>query len=168
MLLGISLTKNVCIKMNIIMNILRWIICAPISIAILGLLCSVIDWLVGWIFQFHNYSIHFGVLSEDMIFDWQYKLQDIKIFIFITFISCIGTLISAGISGYIGGKICPKNHGVATAYLFGIVILPIIILNCVSSWDTEHWISSSIWIIDMIISGIVFVACAFSANDGDI
>ena len=90
------------------MNILRWIISAPISIAILWLLCSITDWLIGWIFQFHNYSIHFGVLSEDMIFDWQYKLQDIKIFIFITFISCIGTLISAGISGYIGGKICPK------------------------------------------------------------
>ena len=150
------------------MNILRWIISAPISIAILWLLCSITDWLIGWIFQFHNYSIHFGVLSEDMIFDWQYKLQDIKIFIFITLISCIGTLISAVISGYIGGKICPKNHGVATACLFGIVILPIIILSCISSWDTEHWFYSLVLILDLIIAGIFFVACAFASNDGEI
>ena len=99
------------------------------------------------------------------IFDWEYKLQDFKSFILVT---CLSTLISACISGYIGGKICPKNHSVATAYLFGIVILPIIIFSCVAFWNTEHWFYSSVWILDMIISGSFFVASASASNDGEI
>ena len=98
------------------------------------------------------------------IFDWEYKLQDLKILILITFISCLSTLISAAISGYIGGKICPKNHSVATTCLLGLAILPVIIFSCVSIWNTEHWFYSSVWVIDIIISGCVFVACAAGAN----
>ena len=101
-----------------------------------------------------------GTLNAD---DLELILQGFYGFIFIT---CQSTLISACISGYIGGKICPENHSVATAYLFGIVILPIIIFSCVAFWNTEHWFYSSVWILDMIISGYAFIECAARANEG--
>ena len=151
------------------MNILRWIISAPISIAILGVLCIVINWLFSWIvswaLRIGYYTMVWGTRYDNPpVFDWEYKLQDIKIVVLITFLNCLSTLISACISGYIGGKICPKNHGVATACLFGLAILPVIIFSCVSFWDTEHWFYSSVLIIDMIISGGLFVICAAGAN----
>ena len=144
------------------MNILRWIISAPISIAILGLSWVVTEWLLGWIFKILYYIMVWGTRYDvPPIFDWEYKLQDFKNFIFIT---CLSTLISAGISGYIGGKICPKNHSVATSCLFGIAILPVIIFSCVAFWNSEHWFYSLVWILDMIMVGLVFVSCAAGAN----
>lgn len=144
------------------MNIFRWIMSAPTAIAILGLLCIVIEWLVGWLFKI-LYFIMFSGTRYDVppIFDYENKLEDFKTFIFVT---CLSTLISAVGAGYIGGLICPKNHSVATACLFGTIILPIIILSCVTFWDTEHWFYSSIWILDMIILGILFVGSAYVAN----
>ena len=140
------------------MNILRWIISAPISIVILGLLCIATRWYLGWIYNITSW----GALNAD---DLELILQDFHGFIFIT---CLSTLISACISGCVGGKICPEDHGVATACLFGIVILPIIIFSCVAFWNTEHWFYSSVWILDMIISGYVFIESAVRVNKGDI
>ena len=146
------------------MNILRWIISAPISIAIWGLLCVVIEWLLGWIFKILYFIMIWGTRYDvPPFFDWEQKFQDFKSFIFIT---CLSTLISAFISGCIGGLICPKNHSVATTWLFGLTILPVIIFSCVAFWDTEHWFYSSVWIIDMIISGFLFVTGAVGANGG--
>ena len=146
------------------MNILRWVISAPISIAIWGLLSIVVKWLLGWIFKILSFIMFWGSRYDvPPIFDWEYKLQDFKTFIFVT---CLSTLISAGISGLIGGVICPKNHSVATTWLFGLTILPVIIFSCVTFWSTEHWFYSSVWILDMIISGFLFVTCAVGANGG--
>ena len=145
------------------MNIFRWIISAPISIAIWGLLCVVIEWLLGWIFKILSFIMFWGTRYDvPPIFDWEHKLQDFKSFIFIT---CLSTLISACISGFIGGLICPKNHSVATAWLLGIFLLPVLIFCCVVSWDTEHWFYSSVWILDLIISSCLFVSCASAANE---
>ncbi len=144
------------------MNILRWIISAPVSIIIYGLLCIVIEWLLGWIFKILYFIMGWGTRYDvPPIFDWEYKLQDFKTFIFVT---CLSTIISAVISGYIGGKICPKHHSVATACLFGTAILPIIIFSCITLWDSEHWFYSSVWILDMIMVGAFFVASAVGAN----
>ena len=147
------------------MNVLRWIISAPISIAILGLLCIVVEWLLGWIFKILYFIMVWGTRYDvPPIFDYEYKLQDFKTFIFVT---CLSTLISAGISGFLGGLICPKKHTVATACLFGLVILPIIIFSSVTLWDSEHWFYSSVWILDMIILGFIFVGSASAANEGN-
>ena len=145
------------------MKILRWIISAPISIVILGILCTAIEWLLGWILKILYFVMFWGTRYDvPPIFDWEHKFQDFKSFIFIT---CLSTLISAGISGYIGGKICPKNHSAATTWLFGSAILPVIIFSCVTFWNTDHWFYSSVWIIDMIILGFIFVASASIANE---
>ena len=95
------------------------------------------------------------------VFDFEYELLDFKTFIFVT---CLSTLISAGISGYIGGLICPRNNSVATVWLFGVIILPILIFSCIAFWNTEHWFYSSVWILDMILVGCLFVGCAYEAN----
>ena len=49
-------------------------------------------------------------------------------------------------------------------WLFGVIILPVIFFSCVAFWNTEHWFYSSVWIIDMIISGFLFVTGAAGAN----
>lgn len=145
------------------MNILRWIISAPASIAILGLLYIVIEWLLGWTFKILYFIMFWGTRFDvPPIFDYEYKFQDFKTFIFVT---CLSTLISAGISGYIGGLICPKNHSVATSCLFGAFILPILTISSITFWNTEHWFYSSVWILDMIIVGFLFVGSATVANE---
>lgn len=59
------------------MNILRWVISAPISIAIWGLLCIVIEWLLGWIFKILSFIMFWGTRYDiPPIFDWEHKLQD--------------------------------------------------------------------------------------------
>ena len=144
------------------MKIIRWIISAPISIVLLGLSCIVVQWLLGWIYKILYFIMFWGTRYDvPPIFDFEYEYRGFMNFIFIT---CLSTLISAGISGYIGGLICPKNHSVATAWLFGIGILPIIIFSCVAFWNTEHWFYSSVWILDMILVGCLFVGCAYEAN----
>ena len=70
------------------MNILRWIISAPISIALLGLLCIVIEWLLSWFFslvlKISYFTMVWGTRYDyPPIFDWEYKLQDLKILILI-------------------------------------------------------------------------------------
>ena len=145
------------------MNIIRWIISAPISIVILGLSYIVIEWLISLFIKIYYYIAVWGTrYDHPPIFDWEHKFQNFKSFVCIT---CLSTLISAMISGLIGGKICPKKHSVATACLFGAVILPIIIFSCVIFWDTEHWFYSSVWVLDMIVMGFLFVGCASAAND---
>jgi hypothetical protein len=66
------------------MNILRWIISAPISIVLLGLLCTVIEWLLSWFFSWVLRIGHFTMVwntryDNPPIFDWEYKLKDLKI-----------------------------------------------------------------------------------------
>ena len=144
------------------MNILRWIISAPISIVILGLLCNVIEWLLGYIYKILYFIMFWGTRYDvPPVFDFEYELLDFKVFIFVT---CLSTLISAGISGYIGGLICPRNNSVATSWLFGVIILPILIFSCIAFWNTEHWFYSLVWILDMILVGCLFVGCAYEAN----
>jgi hypothetical protein len=144
------------------MNILRWVISAPISIVILGLLCGVIEWLLGCIYKILDFIMFWGTRYDvPPVFDFEYEILDFKAFIFIT---CLSTLISAGISGYIGGLICPRNNSVATSWLFGVIILPILIFSCIAFWNTEHWFYSSVWILDMILVGCLFVGCAYEAN----
>ena len=144
------------------MNILRWIISAPISIVIMGLLWIVIEWILSLIFKL-LYFITISGTRYDVppIFDFEYEYRGFMNFIFIT---CLSTLISAGISGYIGGLICPRNNSVATSWLFGVIILPILIFSCIAFWNTEHWFYSSVWILDMILVGGIFVGCAYEAN----
>ena len=143
-------------------NFLLLIISAPISIAIYVLLCIAIEWLLGWaykiIYSFYR-IITLGRYDSEL--DIDHKIDDFKFFIFTT---CLSTLISSGIAGYIGGLICPKKHGVTMACLFTLFILPILILSSVTFWDTERWFYSSVWILDMIISGVIFVGSAYVAN----
>ena len=147
------------------MNILRWIISAPISIVILVLSCNVVEWLLGLIYRLLYFITVSGTRYDvPPIFDFEYEYRNFMTFIFIT---CLSTLISAGVSGYIGGLICPKNHSVATTWLFGVAILPIIIFSCIAFWNTEHWFYSLVWVLDMILLGILFVGCAYEANKNE-
>ena len=147
------------------MNILRWIISAPISIVILVLSCNVVEWLLGLIYKLLYFITVSGTRYDvPPIFDFEYEYRNFMTFIFIT---CLSTLISAGVSGYIGGLICPKNHSVATTWLFGVAILPIVIFSCIAFWNTEHWFYSLVWVLDMILLGILFVGCAYEANKNE-
>lgn len=144
------------------MNFFRWIISAPISIVILCVLYPIIKWFLGLIFKVFYFIMCWGTrFDTPPIFDYAIQIEDFKTFIFET---CLSTLISAGIAGYIGGKICPKNHNIVTSYLFGIFILPLLIFSTITFWDSEHWFYSSVWVIDMLVLGVIFVGIATGSN----
>lgn len=147
------------------MNVIRWIISVPISIAILIPLYIAVEWLLGWVNKIVYFIMFWGTRYDvPPMFDFEYQVEDFKSFIFIT---CLSTLISAGISGYIGGKICPRKHVTATSWLFGIAILPLVIYSIVSFWNSEHWFYSTLWVIDMILFGVIFAGFAATANEED-
>lgn len=145
------------------MDALRWILAGPISAALFVGLSFAIEWILGWIFKIVFFVMSWGTrYVVPSLFDFEEKVHGFMSFIFIT---CLSSLISASISGFIGGKICPSRHGVATCIVMAIFILPILIFSCCAVWNSEHWFYSSVWVIDMIIAGLFFVSGSFVANE---
>lgn len=139
-----------------IINIFRWIISTPVAVAVLYILFVVLQWLLGLILKVGSFIMFAGTrfYTPDM--------SSLESFIFVT---CLSSLISAGVAGYIGGKICPQGHLKAKLILFGVIILPILILSSAIFWDSEHWFYSILWILDMIIASFIFISCAATANE---
>lgn len=147
------------------MKVIRWIISTPIAIALFVVLSIIFEWLLGWIFKILYYVMFWGTRYDvPAIFDFDSKIQDFKTFIFVT---CLSTLIAAGCAGFIGGSICPPNNSKATSWLFGIVIVPVVIYSILSFWSSEHWFYSSLWVVDMILAALIFVGAAATAQDND-
>lgn len=145
------------------MKVIRWIIAGPICAISFLLFSAISEWILGWIFKILYFVMFWGNrYNVPSVFDFEDKIQDFKSFIFVT---CIASLISAGISGFIGGKICPSGHGIATSIILGVFILPVLIISSCSLWNSDHWFYSSVWILDMIVSGFILVSCGMNVNE---
>lgn len=147
------------------MTFLRWILGAPIAVTLLVVLAYVCEWILGFILKIAYFIMVWGTrFDTPPIFDFEASLQDFKSFIFIT---CLSPLIAGGISGYIGGKICPPNNPNATMWLMGVFICIVAIISSITFWTNEHWFYSILWVIDMVIMSIIFIGSAGVAAEKD-
>ena len=147
------------------MKAIKWIIAVPISLILLVLGAFILEWVLGWILK----AIYFIMVWRSRfdtpgIFDFENKLEDFKSFIFVT---CLSALISAFLAGYIGGKICPNKNSPVVPWLFGICVIPLLFFSCIVFWNSEHWFYSSLWILDMLLVGLIFIGGAQTGNENN-
>lgn len=146
------------------MKILRWIVYCPLSLAAFLAGLVIVPYLLGVIFKI-MYFVMFAGTKYDMppFFDYEYAIEDFKAFIFTT---CLGTIISGGISGALAGSIAPKcsKPGIA----IGLYLVPMVALLVwlgVVYWDSEHWFYSTCMEITLLITALVSIACMGGTYD---
>lgn len=142
--------------------VVRWILSVLVAPALLIPFYIIIEWLLVWIIKIFYYICIWGTRYNVPPIGVEKQIQDLKFFITIT---CLSTIIASGLSGFIGGLIAPTKNSNIKSWVFGIIILPIVIYSSISFWNTEHWFYSVLWILDMIIVAIVFIATSSFTDD---
>lgn len=136
------------------MNILRWIISAPLSLAMLVGGYFVTELILGWLVK---------ILSVVMLWGSRWnissgpQIDDFKSFIFVT---CLSTLIASGVAGYFGGRVPPEGHKKAVGILYSLAVIPLLVLSAASFWNGDHIFYSIIWVLDMVAVYIIFISSA--------
>ena len=99
------------------------------------------------------------------VFDFEYAIEDFKSFIFTT---CLGTIISGGVSGLIAGYISPKSKypWIATT-IYAIPLFCILIMIGFAAWNSEHWFYSTCMEITLIISGLLGITLSYGINSNE-
>lgn len=136
------------------MKFLRWTVYCPLSIAAFIICLQVVPFILGWIYKI-AYILMFSGSKYDVppILDFEYAIMDFKNFIFVT---CLGTIISGGISGALAGYIAPKSQKTEiAAIVYAIFLFGILALFGIAAWNTEHWFYSLCMEITLLIT--VFV-----------
>lgn len=145
------------------MKIIRWILYIPIGIASFLLSLYLVPYILAFLWKILYFVMIWGSRYDvPPFFDFEYKIADFKAFIFTT---CLGTVISGGISGAIAGYIAPNSQypGVATT-IYAIPLVYLLVIFGYAAWNSEHWFYSTCMEITLIITGLSGIVFAYGTN----
>jgi len=145
------------------MKIIRWILYIPIGIASFLLSLYLVPYILAFLWKILYFVMFWGSRYDvPPLFDFEYTIADFKAFIFTT---CLGTVISGGISGAIAGYIAPKSNypGVATT-IYAIPLVALLVMFGYAAWNSEHWFYSTCMEITLIITGLLGIAFTYGIN----
>ena len=145
------------------MKIIRWTLYVPIGIVSFLLSLYLVPYILAFLLKILYFVMFWGTRYDvPPFFDFEYTIADFKAFIFTT---CLGTLISGGISGAIAGYIAPKSNypGVATI-IYAIPLACLLAMFGYEAWNSEHWFYSTCMEITLIITAFLGIAFAYGIN----
>jgi hypothetical protein len=145
------------------MKIIRWILYVPIGIASFLLSIFFVPYILAFLWKILYFVIFWGTRYDmPSLFDFEYTIADFKTFIFTT---CLGTVISGGLSGAIAGYIAPnsKYPGVTTT-IYAIPLVCLLVKFGYAAWNSEHWFYSGCMEITLIITGFLGIVFAYIKN----
>lgn len=148
------------------MKIIRWILYVPIGIVSFLLSLYLVPYILAFLWKILYFVMFWGTRYDvPPLFDFEYTIEDFKAFIFTT---CLGTVISGGISGAITGYIAPKSNypGVATT-IYAIPLVCVLVMFGYAAWNSEHWFYSTCMEITLIITGFLGIAFTYGINSNE-
>jgi len=144
------------------MKIIRYILFLPVSIAAFLILSYIVTWILYYVWKVLFFIMAFGTrFDSEPILGFEYDIEKFKSFL-IT--ECLGILISAVVSGFIGGAILPNKYKAFFATFASFAFAILMIICGVRLWNSEHWFYSAITEIVLIIAALLYCGGLFAGE----